>query len=296
MARWDRGNTGSSIPEWFFEAVEAPVTDHAVEVEECDVHYRLWEGNPAQPLLLIHGMSAHARWFDFIAPQLTPDYRVAAMDLTGMGDSDYRYEYTGDTYAEEVRAVCDAAGFDERVVIVAHSFGGRVALKAVNRWPERFAGLVLLDSGLRHPDEPEPDRPPIGGSGQLYPDRASGEARFRLAPPQPCANEYVLQYIAKQSLMPIDGGYAWKFDDDLMASLKGFDSDPDEFRNLTVPLKMMFGADSALYSARSVEYMRSLVPDALQPVPVTLLPDAQHHLFLDQPLAFVEALKALLTR
>lgn len=296
MARWDKAAGGKTIPDWFFTAVEAPVADHSVEVDECDVHYRLWEGAPERPLLLIHGMSAHARWFDFIAPQLTPHYRVAAMDLTGMGDSDYRYEYRADTYAEEVKAVCDAAGFDERVVLVAHSFGGRVALHAVNRWPERFAGLVLLDSGLRHPDEPELDRPPMGGSSKVYPDRAAGEARFRLQPPQSCDNEFILQYIARHSLLPVDGGFAWKFDDDLLTSLTGLDGDPELFRNLTVPLKIMLGANSALYTARSAEYMASLVPQALQPVPVELLPDAQHHLFLDQPLAFLATLKALLER
>ncbi|MEM9743170.1 MAG: alpha/beta hydrolase [Pseudomonadota bacterium] len=296
MARWDKGTTASTIPDWFFEAVEAPVTDHTVEVEECDVHYRLWEGSSDRPLLLIHGMSAHAHWFDFIAPQLTPEYRVAAMDLTGMGDSDYRYEYTADSYAEEVRAVCDAAALDERVILVAHSFGGRIALKAVKRWPDRFAGLVLLDSGLRHPDEPDPQRPPMAGSSKVYPDRASAEARFRLQPPQSCDNGYILEYIARHSIMAVEGGgFAWKFDEDLFGSLKGLDGSADDFRNLAVPLKMMFGADSALFSERSVEYMQSLVPEAQRPVPVVMLPDAQHHLFLDQPRAFVAALRDLLT-
>ena len=295
MARWDRGPSEPSIPPWFFEAVEAPVTDHTVEVDECDVHYRLWEGSAERPLLLVHGMSAHARWFDFIAPQLTPDHRVAAMDLSGMGDSDYRYEYSIDGYAEELKAVCDDAGFDERVVIAAHSFGGLVALTAVNRWPERFRELILLDSGVRHPDEEEPDRPPMGGAGKVYPDRATAVARFRLQPPQSCDNEYILQYIARQSIMPVeDGGFAWKFDDDLLTSLTGFGDRAEEFRRLRVPLKMIFGADSALYSERSVAYMQSLVSAALQPVPTVMLEGAQHHLFLDQPLTFVEELRALL--
>ena len=297
MARWDRGPTESSIPPWFFEAVEAPVTDHTVEVDECDVHYRVWEGSKERPLLLLHGMSAHARWFDFIAPQLTPEHHVVAMDLTGMGDSDYRYEYSVDGYADEVLAVCEAAGLDERVVLVAHSFGGLIGLTAANRWPERFAGLVLLDSGVRAPEEEEPNRPPMGGAGKVYPDRATAEARFRLQPPQSCDNEYILQYIARQSIMPVeDGGFAWKFDDDLLTSLTGFGDRTEEFRRLSVPLKMMVGADSALYSKRSVEYMQSLVPEALQPVPTVMLENAQHHLFLDQPQAFVRELKALLDR
>ena len=51
---------------------------------------------------------------------------------------------------------------------------------------------------------------------------------------------------------------------------------------------MIFGADSELYSRQSLEYMQELVP---QEFPFREIANAQHHVFLDQPLAFVEALK-----
>ncbi|MGI9325459.1 MAG: alpha/beta fold hydrolase [Pseudomonadales bacterium] len=292
MARWDKA-APATIPEWFFEAIETPASDHTVEVEECDVHYRVWEGNREQPLLLVHGMNAHARWWDFIAPQLTPQYHVVALDLTGMGDSDYRYDYSGDTFTEELRAVADAESLNAQTILVAHSFGGRVALKTAARWPERFGALVMLDSGIRAPDEPELERPPMGGS-KLYPSREVAEARFRLQPPQPCDNAYILQYIARHSLMPADGGFVWKFDDDLRDSLKGLDDAEADFEQLAVPIAMIYGENSALYTSRSMEYMASLVPAAQQPVTVTALANAQHHLFLDQPLDFVALLKSQL--
>ena len=84
------------------------------------------------------------------------EYRVAAMDLTGMGDSDFRYEYDPATYASEIVGVLDAAGFGPDSIVVAHSFGGYMAVKAANLFPDRFAALVLVDSGIRHPDEPFP--------------------------------------------------------------------------------------------------------------------------------------------
>ncbi len=296
MARWDKA-APAAIPEWFFEAVETPASDHTVEVDECDVHYRLWEGEGRRGLLFVHGMNAHARWFDFIAPAFRDRYRVAAIDLTGMGDSDYRYDYSPALFAQEIRAVCDDAGFGDDVLIAAHSFGGRMALEAVNRWPERFAGLALLDAGVRDPESPEIERPPMGGSSKLYPDRQTGEARFRLQPPQDCANDYILRYIARHSLMAIDGGFSWKFDDDLYQSLVKFAGDDNlerHFQSLQVPLHIMIGAQSMLYSERDVAYMAGLVPAALQPVATTVLAHAQHHLFLDQPLAFIDALGSAL--
>lgn len=294
MARWDREPSKPSIPDWFFAAVETPYEEHRVEVDECDVVYQTWgaANAGARPVLLIHGMNAHSHWWDFIAPQLLPEYRCAAMNLTGMGDSDYRYEYTGTTYAEEIKAVCDDAGFGNDVIVVAHSFGGYMAVKAANLFPERFGGLILVDSGIRHPDEPVPDRPQMGGRAKAYPDKETALARFRLQPPQPCENTYILEYIARHSLVPVDGGgWAWKFDDDLPNSLKDVLRSADEYRGLRLPVGLIYGQDSELFSARTLEYLRELIP---QDFPAVAIEHAQHHVFLDQPLAFVAALREML--
>jgi pimeloyl-ACP methyl ester carboxylesterase len=236
-------------------------------------------------------MYAHSHWWDFIAPQLTDRYDVAALDLTGMGDSDYRYAYDADTFAQEIVAVCDACEFDNKVVVAAHSFGGNMAVKAANLYPDRFGALILLDSGIRDPDEPIPQLPPMGGRPKLYPDKATAQARFRLQPPQPCENAYVLEYIARNSVLPADGGYAWKFDDDLPATMKGGERYPEDYAALSLPLGVIYGADSELFSEQTLAYMRGLIP---QEFPAVALADAQHHLFLDQPLAFVAALRDML--
>lgn len=290
MARWDKEDAGGDIPDWFWAAVETPATQHTVVVDECDVFYKTWGEAGDAPMLLIHGMNAHARWWDFIAPQLE-GYFVVAMDLTGMGDSDYRYAYDAQTYGQEIVAVCDDAGLDENVIVVGHSFGGMMAAKAACAHPGRFGSLILVDSGIRHPDEPEPDRPMMGGGrAKAYPDRESGEARFRLYPPQPCDNEYIMRYIAKQSLMRVDGGYAWKFDEELPLTLKGGERQPEDYSGLDLPVGIIYGEKSELFSGRMLEYMRELIP---RDVPAVAIEGAQHHVFLDKPLEFVAALKEM---
>ncbi|MDA1075067.1 MAG: alpha/beta hydrolase [Proteobacteria bacterium] len=291
MARWDKGAATSTIPEWFFKAVETPSEEHTVEVDECDVHYRHWGDRSKPGLLLIHGMYAHSHWWDFIAPQLLDDYQVAAMDLTGMGDSDFRYSYDSVTFSNEIVAVCDDAGFDNNVIVVAHSFGGYMATRAAGLYPERFGALILVDSGIRHPDEPIPDRPQMGGRAKAYPDKTTALGRFRLQPPQPCENEYIMEYIARNSLMPVDGGgWAWKFDDDLPVTMKDMERQPEDYAALTLKFGLIYGEKSELFSAMTLDYMRELIP---QEFPAVGLADAQHHVFLDQPLAFVAALKEM---
>ncbi len=289
MARWDRSG-GPTVPDWFWTAVETTPEQRTVEVDECDVFYRLW-GEASKPsMLLVHGMNAHCRWWDFIAPQLTDGYRIAAMDLTGMGDSDYRYAYDAETYAQEIVGVCDDAGLGGDVVVVGHSFGGMMAAKAANLFPDRFGALVLVDSGIRHPDEPVPEHPLMGGGrAKAYPDRETAEARFRLFPPQPCDNDYILAYIARHSLMRLDGGaWSWKFDEELPLTLKGGERQPEDYRGLTLPVGIIYGEKSESFTPRSRDYMLELLPGD---VPVVEVADARHHVFLDQPLAFVDALR-----
>jgi pimeloyl-ACP methyl ester carboxylesterase len=131
----------------------------------------------------------------------------------------------------------------------------------------------------------------MGGRAKVYPDKENALTRFRLQPPQPCDNAYILQYIARNSLMAVDGGgWAWKFDEDLLSSLKDGERQPEDYANLRVKLGLIYGEKSELFSSRTLDYMRELIP---QDFPAYSVADAQHHVFLDQPLAFVETLRKL---
>lgn len=288
-----RGQDSQTIPDWFWAAVETPREEGTVEVDECDVRWQSW-APPAErrgrDLLLVHGMFAHAHWWDFIAPLLMDRHRIAALDLTGMGDSDYRYEYDADTWADELRAVADAAGLAPDAVIVGHSFGGRIGLHGAVRHADRFGGLIMVDAGVRDPEEEAgTERPPIGGRPVLYPDAETARNRFRLQPAQPCDNHFLVEYIARQSVLNIDGGWAFKFDTDLLEHVAGVSRDDAErdLRALTLPLGVIHGADSELFSGRTLDHMRSLYAGEF---PAVSIADARHHLFLDQPHAFAEAL------
>ena len=92
-------------PAWFTAALAAPATDGTVDVDGARVRYRAW-GPPGAPgAVLVHGTAAHARWWDHVGPQLPAGQRVAALDLSGHGDSDWRERYSLDHWAAEVVAV-----------------------------------------------------------------------------------------------------------------------------------------------------------------------------------------------
>lgn len=284
-------------PDWFRWALAQRPTDHVVEVAGCPIHYLLWpateEARPGRGLLLVHGGGAHAHWWAFIAPYFLRDFRVAALDFSGMGDSGRREDYSAEVRAEEMRAVIDDAGLGETFV-VGHSFGGYMTMKFCAVYGDEIAGAVIVDSPVRDPDE-KWDHPPGGPPGsrgkRLYPDFASALARFRLMPEQPCPNPFIVEYIARRSIHAEDGGYAWKFDANAMGARRFGEPFHEHLQALRCRAALVFGEHSKLVSRRTAAYMSRLMgPQA----PIVEVPEAQHHVFLDQPLAFVACLRALL--
>lgn len=279
-------------PDWFQRAVSTPREDRVVEVGGCPIHYLRW-GDSAKPgLLLVHGSGAHAHWWDFIAPYFTDHNCVAAIDLSGMGDSGHRQGYTSELFAAEVMAVCEHAGFQHDTVLVGHSFGGFVTLKAGLLHGDQFTGVVLVDAPVRPPDyewERDPKYSPIKPK-KIYPDLETALSRFRLVPAQPCENKFILDYIARHSLRQVAGGWSWKFDDRLF---QGFNigNTSEDLSKLACRVGVIYGENSQLCSQEVVDFMFKVLDRS---VPFAAIPEANHHLLLDQPLAFIAALRTVL--
>jgi pimeloyl-ACP methyl ester carboxylesterase len=280
----------SETPDWFWQAIDTKPESHVIDVANCDINYQQW-GEPGKPgLLLVHGHNAHAHWWDFIAPAFISDYSVVALDLSGMGDSDHRDRYSPEQYAEEIVAVADAAGLGPDMVVVAHSFGGFMATRAASLNPDRLKGLVLVDSGVRSPEDEKPPEAERWNKPKVYPSFEVAKSRFRLQPPQSCENGYIVNYIAHHSIEHIDEGWVWKFDEELSSRMEGRGSIQQDFCDLGCKIALVYGQHSESFSKSSADYMKSLKPD----LQVYEIKDAQHHLFLDQPLDFIETLKSIL--
>jgi len=279
-------------PAWFQRAVATPREDRIVQVAGCPIHYLRW-GNPAKPgVLLVAGSGAHAHWWDFVAPYFTDHNCVAAIDLSGMGDSGHRPSYSSENFAQELISVCADAGFKNDTVIIGHSFGGFVTLKTGLVFGRQLTGVVLVDAPVRPPDyewERDPKYSPIQPK-KIYPDFETALTRFRLVPAQPCENAFILEYIARHSLRQVPGGWSWKFDDRLFQDFK-IGNMSEDLSNLVCRVGVIYGENSQLFSQEVVDYMFQVLDRS---VPFAAIPEANHHLLLDQPLAFIAALRTLL--
>jgi pimeloyl-ACP methyl ester carboxylesterase len=284
--------TADEAPEWFSWAIGQQPQSHYVETNGNRLHYLEWNAQDGHKpvLLFVHGLRAHAHWWDFIAPFFIEGHRVIALDLSGMGDSGWRPKYSATLLAKDVTSFIEALGLAAPTV-VAHSYGGLCTLRAASMRPELFGRVVVLDTFVIFAGETIFLDPPRVGGGKPYESPAAARQRYRLLPPQPDPAAALLDHIAYHSMRETDDGVRWKFD----PGLNGVDIhlyDGDEMLGkISAPVDYCYGDSSALVQAHHARRIVDALPNARGPIAIA---EAHHHLMLDQPLALVSTLRALL--
>lgn len=296
----------SVLPGWFVDAMAVPREEGFVTVDGVSMHYFRWGNSAAPPVLMTHGFLSHARCFAFVAPFLARDYHVIAYDLSGMGDSDVRPNCDMAARGREMIGVAEALGLldhDQKPIVVAHSFGSAVALNALELAPATFGGAVICDMMVLRPSELRRywgDGRPSPGSGdphrphRRHPDFLSARERYVLSPPQPVGEPFLMDYMAYHALRREGTDWTWKF------SPAVFERDNSHRLWLDIGPRLVsapgrkaiiHGEKSQLFTPDSHQYLREL---GGKDIPIIAVPEARHHLMLDQPLAFIAALRAVI--
>ena len=126
--------------------------DHVLQLHGQRFHYTEWGEPSAPPVLLLHGVTGHARTWDGEARALAERYRVLALDQRGHGDSDPAPDgdYSTDSLVGDVAAFADALALPP-VRLVGLSLGGRVAIAFAARHAAAVERLVVIDIGPELP-------------------------------------------------------------------------------------------------------------------------------------------------
>jgi pimeloyl-ACP methyl ester carboxylesterase len=286
-------------PSWFRDAMADEPERTFVKVEGAKVEVLAWGERGRPGLLLLHGGAAHADWWSFIAPHFAAERRVVAPTFTGMGRSDWRERYAFDQFVREAHAAGkDAGAFDAGPpVVVGHSFGGRVAMGLSRDFGDELDGVVMVDPPFFAPQNLTPPSPPQASRGaRVKPTLADVVMRFRLMPPQPCEYLFILDAIARRSAREaIDdegqGGWSLCFDPHFWEKFSLVEPVPI-LAAARSPMALFRGAKSTLFKVEDAAYLLSIAPPG---TPEIVIPEAAHHVMIDQPLAFVAAMRALLT-
>jgi pimeloyl-ACP methyl ester carboxylesterase len=140
---------------------------------DVSIFYRAFGQRGAAPVIMMHG----ANYFDSydwigVAGALAGNREVVAFDRRGWGESTWSQskDYSLDAHVADAMAVVAHMGWD-KVIFIGHSASGRVVLSAAANFPEKAAGLIVVDSPLggEPPGAGGGPRVTVGNPPTMYP-------------------------------------------------------------------------------------------------------------------------------
>lgn len=115
-----------------------------IKINDINVYYELH--GQGEPLLLIHGLGASTRDWEYQLDFFKTRYQVLIFDLRGHGKSDKpNYPYTVSLFASDTSALI-RHHFPQGMHVVGHSLGGMVAFQLAVDEPELVKTLTILNS------------------------------------------------------------------------------------------------------------------------------------------------------
>ena len=117
----------------------------AATVDGINLHYTS-SGSGSQTVIFVHGWTCDETSWQGQVPAIGQKYRVITVDLPGHGKSGSPKDgrFSMQLFARAVEAVRSEAKA-EKVVLVGHSMGTPVIRQYALMYPQRVAGLVLVD-------------------------------------------------------------------------------------------------------------------------------------------------------
>jgi pimeloyl-ACP methyl ester carboxylesterase len=263
----------------------AVFTSCHVEIGGLRFHYTDWGGD-GPPLVMLHGLSGHARTWDYTAAPLSGRYRVLALDQRGHGDTDWAPKYGFAPMAQDLLGFLDALDLRE-VTLMGLSMGGIVSFVFAAAHPERVRRLVVMDIG-----------PEIAAAGAANvasalaaKDSFSSEdeafAQARASNPRPADDR--LRHRVSHNLRTLpDGTLTFKYDKALKNPRNLFDHTAEElwqaWRAVSCPVLLVRGDDSDVLAAETAQRMLAENPSAT----MASVPDCGHSITLDNPDGMLE--------
>ena len=254
-----------------------------------------WGRGGRPGLCFLHGGSAHAHWFDAVAPAFADRYDVLSLDQRGHGESDWPAAaedgraYATESFVSDLLGVVDALGWKD-MTLCGHSMGGHNVMAFAAWHPERVRRLVVIDS---RPAIPADRLDRMHRRGHRGPRRhqtlEAALSSFRLLPPETAADPALLEHLARAGIVERDGRFLYRFD----PATSGLRRPVDAWTlldRITAPTLIVRGEHSPVLPRPMAEELTRRIARARWEE----IPGAYHHLVLDRPALFVDVLARFL--
>lgn len=241
------------------------------------------EGRPS--MLLVHGGSAHAHWWDFVAPAMTDRFHVLALDQRGHGDSQWSSEWAYGTrhYIADLGRIIGSWGLGAPV-LVGHSMGGHNVMTYAGLHSDTLRAMVSIDGPATYPDFAVKFLSEIANKpGRRFDSLEAACEAFRTIPDDTLASPEVMRHIALHSFRQ-DAEGKWLHKMDRRTMIREPISAWKNLAEIRCP---------ALFIRPEVSALRELANDLVARMPrgrMTIVPNSHHHVLLDNPAGLIVAL------
>lgn len=246
-------------------------------------------GTPAGlPVVFIHGFPFSHRMWDAQMRALPHGIRAISYDLRGHGESQVADgQYTIEFLVDDLIALLDHLVID-KAVLCGLSMGGYVALRAIERSPERVRALVLADTR----SEADPNEAKIKRAATIMAVKRDGVPAFAetfvkavFAPQnlsgQPQAVESIKSIIRGNTQLGIAG---------TLIALAARTDTTASLAKITVPTLIMVGEHDTLTPPAASESMHA----AIKGSQLVVVPGAGHVANIENEAVFNQALVSFL--
>ncbi len=246
-----------------------------VDVNGAHLFYQV--SGTGTPLLLIHGFPLSGQLFQGQLAGLSQRYQVITPDLRGFGKSTTPSNQAGiETYAHDMLGLMNQLGI-RKAIIGGHSMGGQVTLQMYRQAPERFLGMLLIDTNpMAASIEEMAEWPAFGvqaaqqGVPSIVPtvtaQMLTGTGRLT----NPSLAQTMMNILAEASISGIQGGgQALANRPDYTALLP----------KIAVPTLVIVGVDDPIYALEVSEATKAAIPGAT----LAIVPQAEHASIFEQP-------------
>ena len=263
----------------------AVFTSCSVEIGGLRFHYTDW-GSDGPPLVMLHGLSGHARTWDYTAAALSGRYRVLALDQRGHGDTDWAPKYGFAPMAQDLLGFLDALDLRE-VTLMGLSMGGIVSFVFAAAHPERVRRLVVMDIGPEIASAGAANVASALAAKDTFSSEDEAFTQARASNPRPADDR--LRHRVSHNLRTLpDGTLTFKYDKALKNPRNLFDHTAKElwqaWRAVSCPVLLVRGDDSDVLAAETAQRMLAENPSAT----MASVPDCGHSITLDNPDGMLE--------
>ncbi|MGC2302551.1 alpha/beta fold hydrolase [Candidatus Binatus sp.] len=269
-------------------AVPEKMKTHRFQANGLTLNCVDYGGDGKRPLLFLHGGSAHAHWWDFVAPAFVEDFHVLALDQRGHGESEWADEwaYGSRHYVSDLDQVIGKWKFGAPI-LVGHSMGAHNVLAFAAEHSEKLRAIVALDPPPDYTERAVEFLQSIAEKpARRFASLEEAARNFKVLPRETLAKKEILEHVALRSFRQDDDG-SWIHKIDRRTMIREPSRVWKSLHRITCPALIVKITKSPLLDREVAKKMVAQFPNAR----LAEVDDSYHHVMLDNPGALIEVIR-----